>query len=514
MNFRFSRERLSGKDRLLERALEWIPGLLSWSTLIVMAALAFLKPIPAAIIIIAFDLYWLLRLFYMTIFLLLSYLRLAMENKTDWLKRAKELHGEQYPDLNVIHHLVIYPIANESTHIVEPAIKSLTTSQFPAERLLVVLAVEDRAEEKIKMGAEEIRKKYQSHFRELLVVFHPDGLPGEARVKGANVTYAAKKVVERLGTLGISTENVIVSCFDADTVVRPDYFSCLTYHFMATPDRHQASYQPIPVYHNNIWNVPGFARVLSIGSSFFQLIEATNPEQLVTFSSHSMSLKALMEVDYWPVDMISDDSAIFWKALLHYNGNYRAVPMYITLSMHVPESGTPWKTIKNVYKQQRRWAWGVENFPIVTRGFIQNKSIPVYLKIKHGFKLLGNHVSWATWAFLLTIIGWLPALFAGREFSDTVLYYSAPRITTTIFNLSSLALITTIILSLLLLPKRETHRPLAAFKRIFVALEWLMIPVICIFLGALPALDAQTRLMLGRYMEFWVTDKERLKKNK
>ena len=209
--------------------------------------------------------------------------------------------------------------------------------------------------------------------------------------------------------------------------------------------------------------------------------------------------------------MISDDSAIFWKAFLHYNGKYRVVPMYITLSMHVPESSTLWKTIKNVYQQQRRWAWGVENFPIVMRGFLKHKAISPYLKFKHGFKLLGNHVAWATWAFLLTVIGWLPALFAGREFSDTVLYYSAPRITATIFNLSSLALLTTIVLSLLLLPKKQGKRPLFFLKRIGVAFEWLLIPLIFIFLSAMPALDAQTRLMLGRYMEFWVTEKERRK---
>ena len=33
-----------------------------------------------------------------------------------------------------------------------------------------------------------------------------------------------------------------------------------------------------------------------------------------------MSFKALVEIGYWPVDMISDDSAIYWKAYIHYAG--------------------------------------------------------------------------------------------------------------------------------------------------------------------------------------------------
>jgi hypothetical protein len=276
---------------------------------------------------------------------------------------------------------------------------------------------------------------------------------------------------------------------------------------MVCPERNRASFQPIPVYHNNIWEAPAFSRILDLGSSFFQLIEATNHDQMVTFSSHSMSFKALVDVNYWPVDMISDDSAIFWKSLIHFDGEYRVIPLYVTLSMDVV-SGVNWRqTILNVYRQKRRWAWGVENFPIVMRGFLHNRNIPVLKKIQYGFKLFEENVAWATWGFLLTFIGWLPALFANREFSDAVLYYSAPRIAGVIFNLASLALITTIILSLFLLPKAKTKN--ALFKKISLAFEWLFVPLIVVFLSALPALDAQTRLMFGKYMEFWVTEKPR-----
>ena len=218
-----------------------------------------------------------------------------------------------------------------------------------------------------------------------------------------------------------------------------------------------------------------------------------------------MSFKALVEVGYWPVDMISDDSAIYWKSFIHYNGKYRVVPMYTTLSMDAVVGETWWKTIINVYKQKRRWAWGVENFPIVMRGFLKNKNIPFLRKIKVGYKLFEGHISWTTWAFLLTIIGWLPAIFATKHFSHSVFYYSAPRITGTIFHLAMFSLITSIVLSLLLLPKKRIRHPV--LTRIGFAFQWLLIPLTIIFLSALPALDAQTRLMLGRYMTFWVTDK-------
>ena len=105
------------------------------------------------------------------------------------------------------------------------------------------------------------------------------------------------------------------------------------------------------------------------------------------------------------------------------------------------------------------------------------------------------------------MIGWLPALLVGREFSDSVLYYSAPRITATIFGLASVSLATTIILSLSLLPKRPVRW--SSLATIGHALEWLLIPVISTFFSALPALDAQTRLMRGRNLEFRVSGKGR-----
>lgn len=543
MPFEFSKRNLSPEDARRQRLLEILPGLTSWGILLGMTALSFFRPMTAAVIIIAFDFYWLLRLLYMTIFLLLAYLRLTIERETDWIGRIrgidildrhlktlsdagpgalpkrlsfhihrKELtalkdSGHLPPPSGEIFHLVIFPVAKEPREVLEPAIASLTRQNFPLQQIVVVYALEERAPEATKKDVADLTAKYQNTFFDLLTVVHPADLPGEARVKGANATYAAQKAALHFEKKGIPFENIIVSCFDADTVVGQQYFSCLTYYFMITPHRTRASFQPIPVYHNNIWDVPGFARIMESGSSFFQLVEATHPEKLVTFSSHSMSFKALVDVGYWPVDMISDDSAIFWKAFIHYDGKYRVVPMYVTLSMDVAASDTWWRTAKNIYKQKRRWAWGVENFPIVARAFLKSRDIPSYEKFRHAFKLFEGHVSWATWGFILTIIGWLPTIFAGQQFRHSVVYYNMPQITGTIFHLASLSLIISVTLSIALLPKTKLRY--RWIKKVIFALEWCAMPLILVFLSALPALDAQTRLLLGRHMEFWVTDKKR-----
>jgi hypothetical protein len=544
MDFRFTANGLNKDERRVQRALEILPGAVSWTILAGMTVLSFVRPLVAAVLIIAFYMYWFFRLIYLTIFLILSYFRLSMEKNTDWMGRIEEIDrwggprerdkknappeglrdrlsdvayrrafrqlmssGNRPPASEDIHHLVIIPVAKESRQVIEPGIRSIAGSLFPTDRILVVLALEERAPEDVKKGARDLLSEYGERFCEMFISLHPDGIPGEARAKGANTTYAARKAADHLNGQGIPFEHVLVSCFDSDTVINPDYFASLTYYFMMCPHRLRASYQPIPVYNNNIWDAPGMTRVLETGSSFFQLIEATDPEKMVTFSSHSMSFRALVDTGYWPVDMISDDSAIYWKAFIHYHGKYGAVPMYTTVSMDAVVADSWWHTVVNVYKQKRRWAWGVENLPIVIRGFLQDRQISAMTKVKSGFKLFEGHISWATWAFLLTIIGWLPGIFAGREYADSVFYYSAPRISGVIFNLASFALLTSIVLSLMLLPRRKERHGL--LKRVGFAFQWLLVPVTMVFLSAIPALDAQTRLMTARYMTFWVTDKGR-----
>jgi len=544
MKFNFTKHGLTGFEKVLQRVMEIIPGATSWVVILGMFILCFWKPLIAAILIIAFDFYWLLKLLYLTLFLIISYFKLSAEKDTDWMERVlslenldrtletlkkipkniptknraslyiykKELEHLKRKNMPIppsedIYHLVIIPVAKEEQHVIEPGIESIAGSAFSSKKILVILALEERASDKVKEGVRNVHRKYRNRFFDLLISLHKDGVAGEARVKGANATCAAKHAADFFEKKKVPFENAIVSCFDSDTIVNREYFACLTYNFMKCPFRTRASYQPIPVYYNNIWDVPGFARVLETGSSFFQLIEATNTEKLVTFSSHSMSFKALVEVGYWPIDMISDDSAIYWKSYIHYDGDYHVVPINTTVSMDIVAGGSWWETIVNEYKQKRRWAWGVENFPIVIRGFLKNRKISLFNKTRYIFKMLEGHVSWATWPFLLTFIGWIPILFAGRAFQHTVIYYSVPRITATIFNLASLSLITSIILSICLLPKKPIKHPF--LMRVAFGFQWLLVPLIILFLSGIPALDAQTRLMLGKRMEFWVAEKRR-----
>jgi hypothetical protein len=91
------------------------------------------------------------------------------------------------------------------------------------------------------------------------------------------------------------------------------------------------------------------------------------------------------------------------------------------------------------------------------------------------------------------------------DFHNTILGYQLRWVSQTILTLAAGGMITTIYLSFLMLPTRPTH--FAPIKYIGFLFQWLLVPFVSIGLSSASAIDAQTRLMLGKYLEYQVTEK-------
>ena len=489
------------------RIFEIIPGLMTWTTLIALFVLAIIKPVWVAIFVIVFDIYWAIRVVYLTTLLVVAYRRLAKEKKIDWLKRCKELgeiHGLGYRN---VYNAVLFPVYKEGLEILTPSISALIDSNYAKDKMIVVLSIEERAGVQAWENANILKERYGKEFFEFLITQHPDGIEGEVKAKGANATWGAKVLKKFVDSKRIDYEHVIISCFDSDTCVEKEYFGCLTYHYITNPQRTRSSYQPIPVYHNNIWHARSIGRVIELSSSFWQMIETMRLEKFVTFSSHSMSFKTLVAVGYWPVDMISDDSVIYWKCFLHFDGDYSVIPMYVTVSMDIATGRSIAQTVVKQYKQKRRWAWGVENFPYLMLGFLEPNRIPLTKKIRRAFNLLEGHYTWAVWAIIITFIAPLPLILGGGIFRQTAVGYNLPSISASLFRISLATLLICMAISIELLPPRP--KDVKRHKSVVMIAQWFLVPVIAALLGSTPAIDAQTRLMFGKYMHFYVTEKFR-----
>ncbi|MDP3741642.1 MAG: hypothetical protein Q8R08_04970, partial [bacterium] len=263
----------------------------------------------------------------------------------------------------------------------------------------------------------------------------------------------------------------------------------------------------MPVYNNNIWDAPAITRVVAVANSFWQMTEASRPDRLVTFSSQAITLKALVDVDFWPVDVISDDSQIFFRCWLHYHGDYRTQPLFTTVSLDAMLDETLYKTLLGQYKQKRRWAWGVENFPYLVTNAAADKQIPFWKKFLYIERELEGKYFWATASIMIAGLGWLPLILGGDRFEGGVLAFNLPLFTRLIMQVATVFLIFSVYINMVLLPKRPAQY--SRWRTSWMILQWVFVPIVSTLFGSVPAIDAQTRLMFGRYMEFWVTPKSR-----
>lgn len=527
-----------------ERMWEILPGLQFWSVFALAIILSFYKPVWAAIFIVCFDLYWLLKAMNTATHLIYSYRTFRVFVTLDWLsfietlpdrkqlelrfvklaqqatkKIARRFYEReiqrlrQLGDNGVIHrsyrefyHMVIIPFVDESFEVLDSTISALSETQYPKDRIILVLATEERAGEQAQITARQIKDKYGQLFSQAYITVHPDGLPGEIKGKSANASYAVQSLLPEIESAGIGIDDVLISNFDSDTIVHPQYFGRVMYAFLTNPKPYRRSYQPIAIYNNNIWDSPAFIRVVSVSNSFWQFTESSRPDRLRTFASHTMTLRALVEVGFWKKDIINEDGYIFWQCYLHYEGDYEVVPLFIPVSLDTCLADTFWQTLKNQYKQKKRWAYNVEYYPHLIPALLKSKA-PWRNKFYKLFQYVEGNFNWATASVLITTLGWLPLFVGGPEFTESVIAYNLPHATKTLMTIATGFLIFSVYINLILLPPRPKKYGIG--RSLMMYAQWFLVPATSLIFGSLPAIESQTRLMLGYYLEFWVTPKSR-----
>lgn len=533
MEFNFSYQNLSRSEKILQRFFEIAPAALSWGILAATIIFSFINPHSAAAIIIAFSFYWFLRLLYMNIMLYLRRSRLELEAKTDWLKRArglsriydywkelaesagglsdkgdlsliihrKELQAlekskQNAPPLEEMQQLIIIPVNSQEVNSLPRTVASLAGGNFPALRITLVLAFGPELPEESKLTARRTIEKYRQQFSDFFDRTYPVNPSSQEVFKGAIISHAAKEAANYFKAKNIPYSKVIVSCFQAGVVVNPDYLSCLSYRYLVYPNRQTTAFKGISVYDSSVWQAKTATRVLTAASSFFQLAESLNPDNLVGFSGYSISLETLAEVGFWPLDLVSADQAIFWKAFVYFNGSFQAKSLYTTYRLDIVEGPNSSASLEQLYERKQDLALVAESFPILIRAFLKAWRIPLAKKLIFTFNLLEAQVSRAIWPFLVFVVGWIPVMLAQREFSDANIYYTASRIPFVILSLMVLTLAMCTILTNFVLYKKKIK--LNLFKQIAHFLALIFLVPLGIFLTAIANLEVQTSIMFGK----------------
>ncbi|MBU0619326.1 hypothetical protein KKD62_03770 [Patescibacteria group bacterium] len=482
-----------------QRFLEILPGAISWFLILFPIWGSLVIPVVVAYYIIAFDIYWLYQSVWSSTFSLLSYLKIEAYKQFDWLGDT-----QSFPDWEKIHHIIIIPTYKEPLATLKRTLRALKKQTFPKKAISVVVSFETREGQAAKEKALALKKIFNKTFANLIITFHPD-LPGELKGKSSNVAWAAKLAKQKLiDEQGLDIKYLTITSEDADAVLHPRYLACLSFKFLDDPQRYYRIWQPAIQYYNNIWRLPAISRAYNRISSVVQTGVLMRKDRLMNFSTYSTSLKMADKIGYWDTDVIPEDYRFFFKAFFRLQGKVEVEPIFLPVYTDAAESTSFFKTIKNQYEQVKRWAWGVSDDAYIIKNWILAKNIPFWEKTTRSAHVIKDHLLWPVTWFAITIGANIPPLI-NQDFARTTLGKTLPQVSSAILTLCLISMLAIIYVDAKQKPQPTEKR--VWWKRLFTPLEFVLLPVAGFLFTALPGIDAHTRLMLGRYIEYRVTEK-------
>lgn len=519
------------------RFFEILPGTLSWFILFLPIILSIINPSLAAYFIIMYIVTWLLRAVVMSFRIFQAYHRMKWRQSLNWREMLNDVENfdesisrlyskerdrfERWHYSNLLrykaseqakikpsklYHAVIVAIYNEGIEVVEPTVKAVLETSYDTSKVILYLAYEERGGAEAEEVINRLVAQYSDKFYVMKSIKHPKDIPGEVIGKGGNITYAGRDLQKEIEKRKISPDNVLVTTLDADNQPHVNYLASVAYAYLTEDDRQFKSFQPIPMYTNNIWDAPAPMRLIAVGSSFWWSIQSVRPHLLRNFSSHAQGLRALIDTDFWSTRTIVEDGHQFWRTYFRYDGKHEVIPTFVPIYQDAVLSDTYVRTFKAQFVQLRRWAWGATDVAYVAvKSFDETCKAPVGDRIFKFFRLLDSHVSWATAPLILAGAAWTPILFSpdGRE---SIVAHQLPSIASFLQTVALFGIPAMIYLSFKMLPPRPKH-----YKRrrsLLMLVQWILTPVVSILYGAFSALYSQTRLMFGKYYDkFDVTKK-------
>ena len=492
------------------RLLEILPGFITWSLLLFPIWGSFVMPRIVAYFVISFLVFWLYQSFKNVTLSLIGYFKIKNAKKTDW---AKDFHDNSRSDwlkYKDVGHVIIISSYKEPNEVIEMAVGSLAAQvDIDLKKIHVILGQEERAgAENNQKTIDYFSKKYKNVFGHLIFTSHPPNIPGEIAGKHTNEAWAARLFKkEYIDTGKYNINNLTLTSCDVDTIFNPKYFSALTLKFASNQERYFRFWQSPIFWHHNINQVPAFIRIIGTMGNVVHIANIQEPDGLFfNYSCYSSSYQLIDSTGYWDPDVISEDWHIFLQSFFATRGRVAVEPIFLPTVVDAPDGATSYAALKNRYTQCVRHAWGATDIPYAIEQARLHPEIPFLTKFLRIFKLMESHLIWASNWFILTLGTSLPVLL-NPHFFMTTFGFNLPRVANVILTICLFPLIILIILDWKLRPDYQKK----GFKAIVAnIIQWPLFPVATLFMSILPGLESQTRLMLGKRLEYKTTAKKAL----
>ena len=487
----------------LQRLLEMVPGTVSWAVIIGPIWLSFSYPWLVAYFVLSFDFYWLCRALWFSGAVIVAFRRIRAVLGTDWRARLELLDDPALPAWRSYTHLALIPTYTEPLEMLRHTVRALAEADWPTDSKICAIITRETDVNGIA-NVDALRAEFGGAFADFLHILDPLE-PGIVVGKSSAMAFGGRWLYRLLvRERGMDPTLLLVTDLDADYRVHPAYFNYLTWVHVTDPNRETQLYQPVPYFHNNVWEAPLLTRLFAAVLTQLQMWRSVLPEKLQSFGSYSTTLHLVHEVGYWATDAIPEDSRFYWKSFFTYGDRFRAVPLFIPIYGDAVRAKTYWRSLASQYLQARRWAWGVTDLPYVVQNAIAHREIPFWSRAWRVLNLFGEHINWAISPFVI-IFGATVPLFINPAFARTTLGQNLPIYASSMLSIALVALIVLIWIEHRIVPPFPSGW--GWLRRWGVYLGWTGLPFVGIFFTNLPALDAQTRLLTGRYLEYRVTEK-------
>jgi hypothetical protein len=456
--------------------------------------------------------------------------------------------GSKYANPNDIFHVCIFSIYNENSDVLLKSLKCIYESKYPLDKIVVFVSQEGRYGEegnsKIRDAIKKIdwinsynesednldivystdhtnlphRSKNFDKIKilqnKLNVVFtqHPDGLVGEIKGKSSNEDWGGRQASLFLKSKKIDPETALVTSLDADSHISHHFFHNLSFTFCTTENRLNTGYQPIHSYSNNFYETGLWPRQVATQTGLANLTNLGIEGETPFFAIYSVPMSVLQEIDFWVREVIAEDSMVFNKCLIHYDGNFKVVPFYGVFEGDAVEAGDFVEGVLSQYLQLQRWAWGgIENFPYLYKHFFmeeKGRKIDLRVRLKWTYLMFSNHFFWSSSPIIFSIGLLLPQIFGGEAFRQTqtaqnLVILSQYFAWTSFIFIVSFGYITYEYFAF----KASDHKRLTPKQISMVFIQLALSPFLYGLMG-IPALDAQIRGIRGKYLGYWVTPKK------
>ncbi|KAK4519141.1 uncharacterized protein ATC70_009373 [Mucor velutinosus] len=292
------------------------------------------------------------------------------------LKNAESSLVNTY-DSDFLVHAFVIPNYAEPEALMRDTIGRIAIHKKARTNYVIILAMES-SEIYHRTKSENLKEHFKDDFLQFVITNHPSDLPGEARGKGSNISYGARKGTAEMIASGIDKNRIIITICDSDSHVPELYVLEVERAFSRSQNPYYRVFAPPIFFGRNCFKVPAAVRVTDITWSSMILANLSSSRGIgFPCSTYSISWKLADQVGYWDTDAdaVGEDMHMTLKCLFKTEGQARMTPIFVPINLTNVETQGYIENLKARFVQAKRHYNGVADVAYTLRSAL---NLPTY----------------------------------------------------------------------------------------------------------------------------------------